>query len=227
MSEIAVIVPVLARPANARPLVDSFLASDADAELWFVASPGDTGQLDACYATGQATLVATWEPGPGDYAAKIQRGFDLTRAPFVLLGADDLRFHPGWDRALLAVAREFDVGVVGTNDLGNSAVVAGRHSTHPLVARCYIDQYGGAFGEPRQVYHAGYSHQFVDVELVELAKHRGCYAHCPDAVVEHLHPLWRKGEMDATYRKGQADGAADRRLFEQRQAMWLRQPTAV
>lgn len=223
MTQIAVVVPVLGRPQNAQTLVESFLTSAADAELWFVASPGDDGQLEACYATGQPTLVATWEPGPGDYAAKIQRGFDLTRAPFVLLGADDLRFHPGWDTALLAVASEFDVGVVGTNDLGNSVVVAGRHSTHPLVARCYIDQYGGAFGEPGQVYHAGYSHQFVDVELVELAKSRGCYAHCPDAVVEHLHPLWGKAATDATYRKGQADGEADRRLFEQRRKLWERQ----
>lgn len=225
MSSIAVICPVLGRPQNARPLVESFEASRADAQMVFVCSPGDDAEIDACLQTlhpdrDVRVEFASWPSGPGDYAMKTQLGYDLTVEPYVLCGADDLRFHPGWDIALLAIAEEYDVGVIGTADLGNGAVIAGKHSTHPLVARAYIDSYGGAYGEPGQVFHAGYSHNFVDVELVELAKRRGCYAHCHDAVVEHNHPLWRKAEMDATYRKGSADVRADRELFERRQRLW-------
>lgn len=224
MTSIAVIVPVLARPGNAAPLADSFRQSDPDAHLVFVCSPGDDAEIDACHRVaghGVSVEFASWPSGPGDYAMKTQLGYDLADAPYVLCGADDLRFHPGWDTALLAIAAEFDVGVVGTNDLGNSAVIAGRHSTHPLVARGYIDSVGGAWGEPGQVYHCGYSHNYVDVELVELAKRRGCYAHCHQAVVEHVHPLWRKSVMDDTYRKGSAGVRADRVLFETRQRQWM------
>lgn len=226
MTSIAVICPVLGRPQNARPLADSFRESGADAHLVFVCSPGDDAEVEACLAVAGVSVsveFANWPSGPGDYARKIQLGYDLAVAPYVLLGADDLRFHPGWDIALLAVAMEYDVGVVGTNDLGNGAVLAGRHSTHPLVARGYIDRFGGAWGEPGQVYHAGYSHNYVDVELVELAKARGCYAHCHQAVVEHVHPLWRKGEMDDTYRRGSRDVQADRVLFETRQREWMKE----
>lgn len=228
MSSIAVIVPVLNRPQNAKPLVDSLVASGADTHLVFVVSPGDDDQVEVCIDQGDRTDVfctvefASWPSGPGDYGMKIQRGYEsCPSTPYVLCGADDLRFHPGWDLALLRIAEEFDVGVVGTNDLGNSAVLAGRHSTHPLVARGYIDSLGGAWGEPGVVYHAGYSHNYVDVELCELAKRRGCYAHCHEAVVEHVHHLWRKGVMDDTYRLGQRGVRADRVLFETRQREWM------
>lgn len=223
MSEIAVIVPVLNRPQNAQPLADSLRAT-SDAELVFVMSEADTDQqIDACLATGGRVISLETPPGPGDYARKIQAGYEATDAPYVLLGADDLRFHPGWDTAALALFAEFDVGVVGTVDLGNQQTVAGTHSTHPLVARCYIDSLGGVVGMPGQVYFEGYDHQFVDAELVQTAIARGCYAHCHASVIEHLHPLWRKGEMDDTYRKALQETRADRALFEQRKMLWERE----
>lgn len=228
MSSIAVICPVLGRPKNARPLADSFRESASDAHLVFVCSPGDDDEVEACLETLDPSRnvrveFAGWPSGRADYSRKIQLGYDLADAPYVLCGADDLRFHPGWDTALLRIAEEFDVGVVGTADLGNGAVIAGKHSTHPLVARGYIDSMGGSWGEPGIVYHAGYSHNYVDVELVELAKRRGCYAHCHQAVIEHNHPLWRKGVMDDTYRLGQRDVKADRVLFETRQREWMKE----
>lgn len=227
MTAIAVLVPVLARPQNAQPLVESLTGSGADAELWFVCSRADGEQREACRATGAPYIEASWDPCPGDYARKIQLGYQVTRTPFVLLGADDLRFHPGWDTAALAVADEFDVGVVGTNDLGNQTTIAGTHSTHPLVARSYIETRGGYVGGQGRVYFDGYDHQYVDTELCETAKARGCYAHAVASIVEHLHVYWGKAVMDATYRKALAAGAADRALFEFRRPLWERERAAA
>ena len=222
MSRCAVIVPVLNRPQNAQPLVDSFKASGADADLFFVASSGDTDEVNACYDTGMVVMTLDRPPGPADYSAKIQRGYEATEEPLVLLAADDLIFHPGWLEAVEKIAYEYDCGVIGTNDRANPLVKAGKHSTHPVVRRCYIDKYGGVVGEPGVVYHQGYDHQFVDVELVQTAMQRGCYAHAHDAVIEHRHPLYdRKVASDATYKKGQAKGLQDRQLFESRKHLWL------
>ena len=222
------IVPVLGRPANAAPLVESFKASGADADLYFVCSWNDTNEINAVW-DACADVVGVWmlvvderTSGPGDYAFKIQFGYDRTYDPLVLLAADDLRFQPGWLEAVEKIADEYDVGVIGTNDNANPTVKAGRHSTHPVVRRCYIDKYGGSVGEPGQVYHQGYDHQYVDNELVATAMARGCYAHAHDAVVQHMHPLYNHTiKRDATYAKGQAKGAEDRRLFESRRHLWL------
>lgn len=224
MSRCAVIVPVLARPQNAQPLVDSFKASGVDADLYFVASSSDTDEVNACWDTDAVTITLDRPPGPADYSAKIQAGYEATEEPLVLLAADDLIFHPGWLEAVEKIADEYDCGVIGTNDMANPLVKRGLHSTHPVVRRCYIDRYGGVVGEPGTVYHAGYDHQWCDVELVETAKARGCYAHAHDAIVEHRHPLYdRKVASDATYKKGQAKGSEDRRLYESRRHLWERE----
>lgn len=228
-AEILIVVPVLARPQNARPLVESIEATaNSDWILTFVCSPDDGDEFDACcvemYRCERVGVeVLGSAPGPGDYARKIQKGYSYLLAedaPFVLLAADDLRFHPGWDTAALAIFDEYDVGVVGTNDLGNRQTIVGNHSTHPFVSRSYIDSLGGFVGGVGQVYFDGYDHQFVDVELVETAKARGCYAHAHDSVIEHLHPLWRKGEQDSTYRRGSSGGQKDRALYERRRRLW-------
>lgn len=227
MSRCAVIVPVLNRPQNAEGLEASYEDSIEfllDSSMVFICSPGDDEQIDVCRSLRARTLVADWKSGPGDYARKCQLGYEETDEPLVLLAADDLIFHPGWLEAVEKIADEYDCGVIGTNDMANPLVKRGLHSTHPVVRRCYIDTHGGVVGEPGTVYHQGYDHQFVDVELVQTAMQRGCYAHAHDAIVEHRHPIYdRKVASDATYKKGQAKGADDRRLFDSRRHLWERE----
>ena len=225
MSDIDVIVPVLNRPANAAPLVESLAASTDRARLYFVCSRADREQEKACHAAGGFVLLAMFPPGPGDYARKINTGFRQTRSPLVLLAADDLRFHPGWLEAVEACAAERpDAGVIGTNDLANPQVMRGRHSTHPVVRRSYVKEIGGVVGRPGIVYCEEYDHQFVDNELYATAVARGAYVHCYEARVEHMHPIFRRAvKMDATSEKGLARGAEDRRLFESRRHLWERE----
>lgn len=219
---IAAIVPVLGRPERAAPLAESFRAAvglTTGERLVFIASYDDGPQREACLATGETTYLASWRGGsPGDWARKINLGYRLTGEPYLLLGADDLRFHPGWAEAALAAFRP-GIGVVGTNDLGNPLVRAGRHATHPVVARAYADEFGTVDG-PGAVVSEAYSHCWVDNELVETAMSRGAWAFARDSYVEHLHPAWRKSEDDATYRRGQERYAEDRDLFIARRHKW-------
>ncbi len=76
---------------------------------------------------------------------------------------------------------------------------------------------------PGVVYFEGYQHNYVDNEICATAQARGCYHHCFDAHVAHLHPLWRTAEWDETYRKGSAGAAADARLFQRRRSLWERE----
>lgn len=219
---IAILIPMLGRPQA----VDSLLASlgSTPHSVHFLCSPSDHEVIAACrYAAleyhGVSVRVVPWEPGPGDWARKINLGFRETREPFLLLGASDLRFHPGWDEAALRVASKTGAGVIGTNDLGNRTVMAGKHSTHPLVRRLYIEEYG-TIDEPGQVLHESYAHQWVDTELVETARKRGQWAFAADSHVEHLHPFWKKGAMDSTYEKALSTSREDHRLFMQRRRLW-------
>lgn len=221
MNDIAILIPVLGRPANTAPLVTSIeRATTVAHRLVFLCSPDDHRQIQAARTTGADVIVMDDGPGRGDYARKMNRGYRETAEPLVFLAADDVRFRAGWDEALLA-ACEYDVGVIGTDDLGNAKVRAGQHSTHSLVRRCYVEAMGATGDrEPGLMLHEGYWHNWVDNELVEVAQACGCYMHEHAAVVEHLHPFWRKGEDDGTYERGRSHYPDDRRLYVQRRRLW-------
>lgn len=221
MSDLVVIAPVLNRPHRAQLLADSLhVAAVLDTRLVFVCSPHDTVEIAAVRATGADVLVATWDPGRGDWSKKINYAYRHTQEPYLLLAADDLHFHKGFDIAMVSLA-EHGYGVVGCSDAGNPTVKRGDHSTHPLVARAYADEFG-TIDEPGLIVHEGYRHNCPDVELVETAKARRQWAFTRDAVVEHLHPFWRKGDDDATYALGREGYHEDRRLYQHRRVLWAK-----
>jgi hypothetical protein len=211
---IAVLVPVLGRPHRVQQLVDSFRSatSPSDAALYFVAQHSDVHEVAAIRAAGLEPILVGDEDR--SWAKKINRGFERTRESWLLLAADDLRFHAGWvdnARKLLRVHE----GVIGTNDLGNPSTMHGVSSTHPLVRRRYAEVCG-TVDERGRVLHEGYDHNFADTELVSTAKRRGLYVHCYRCHVEHLHPAWGKGEWDAVYTRGQEQYHRDGALFAAR-----------
>lgn len=219
MGAIAVLIPVLDRPQRVAPLIESLERSSYAIECvpYFICSPGDDAEIEEVGRHRAHAIILPRQPAQGDYARKINTGFRVTKEPFVFLGADDLLFHPGW--AERAVARWYSTGacVVGTNDLGNSRVTSGRHSTHTLVHRAY-GECGTIDGE--QLLHEGYWHNYVDDEFIQTAQARETYSHATDAIVEHLHPSWGKAKDDATYQLGNARFHEDRRYFERRTKLW-------
>lgn len=211
---LVILVPVLRRPHRVVPLLDSIEAATPEPHrVLFICDPDDEPEkaaVDNAHG-GQRIEVA------GNYAKKINVGADVTSEPLLFLGADDLDFHPGWFEA--ASSRlEGRVAVVGTNDLGNPRVMAGKTATHSLVTRAYVEAYG-TVDERGKVLHEGYQHNFCDSEFVETAKRRRAWAFASDSTVEHLHPHWSKGEDDEVYRKGQAGFEVDRQLFHRRERL--------
>lgn len=231
---IGILVPVLGRPQAIRPLVSSIVEStSSDWSLIFLCSPGDEAGTEACAEFTVDRRIAAWlvdwkpEIG-GDWARKINYAYAETTPgiEYYLLGATDLKFHPGWDTEALRVAGETGAGVIGTNDLGNATVMRGDHATHPLVRGSYVDEHG-TIDEPGKILHEGYRHQWVDTELCETAKARGEWAFARDSRVEHLHPFWHKGTMDATYQKALSTSTEDHRLWGQRRRLWHRKRVGV
>jgi glycosyltransferase involved in cell wall biosynthesis len=219
-AHILVIIPVLRRPHRAAAVVDAFAAATHSHayRILFVGTPGDDAELDAVRATG-CDLLTVGPHADGDYARKINAAYRASSEPWLLCGADDIKPHPGWLEAAMAAAKPA-TGVIGTNDLGSARVMAGLHSTHPIVRRSYIDEHGTIDGE-RAVMHEGYPHEYADDELVATAQRRGVWVFARDSVVEHLHPAWGKAETDELY-DGQDDRMRrGRALFKRRRRLWM------
>jgi len=220
---IDVIVPVLSRPGNAQPLIDSIRANTTvEHTITFMVSPDDTNQLKACEQTDADIYIVEWQPGPADASKKWNLGYRITSNPYVFTAADDLEFEFGWDTEILRVAENTGAGMVGSNDDANPLVKRGRHSTHSLFSRAYIDTVGGTFFDgPGIVYCEKYQHQWIDTEAVKAAMDRRQWAFAMMSVVRHHHPFYyRATPMDDTYRKALGDASEDQRLYKQRLLQW-------
>lgn len=214
---IAILVPVLNRPQNVQPFLESVANTQEEHKVYFICSPGDRAEIKECEQSGAEVFKFHRKAGPGDFAQKINFAFDNTTEDFLFQGADDIRFRPGWDRQALRLSRKVHGGVIGTNDLWNPDVKRGRNSTHTLFARSYIEEFGsGTADNTGRVFCELYDHQYVDVEFIHTAKMRRRFVFSRNSIVEHLHPHWKRAEMDATYEKATRHTAQDRRLFMDR-----------
>lgn len=202
---VTIIVPVLKRPQNVKPLVKSINENTKDCQILFVMSP----EYKALYLD---TLIEVFDETDnvefmtlsvrcdyGDYARKINFGLRNSCTDWVFTGADDLKFHSDWFDNAMKIADD-NIHVIGTQDLGNSRVLLGKHSTHSLIRAEYARKIGlTAEHEGGLIYSPAYPHEYMDDELVGIAKNRGIWKFSFDSVVEHMHPNWGKASEDDSY----------------------------
>jgi hypothetical protein len=208
---LAILVPVLDRPQNVLPLLESIHANTpAPVRVLWICDPGDIAEQDAIAREGGQMISPS-----GSYAAKIRAGVEATTESLLFLAADDIRFQAGWLEEAIRLMPAAQV--VGVND-GIPRPQRPEHATHFLMTRAYAEL-PCIDGHPGPLF-GGYSHWRVDDELIATAKKRGCYAYAPAAVVEHVgHPM-QGGQDDDTYRKGRANARWDGKVFRRREHLW-------
>lgn len=218
----AVVVPVLGRPQHAEPFMRSLLASTGLATVYAVCERSEPEVAAAWRHAGAEVLWDDDEQVDGEgarahtFAEKANLAYRQTVEKFLFTCGSDVTFHPGWLSHAQHVADVLEASVVGVNDLGNQRTLAGEHAAHLLIRRSYVDEVGASWDGPKVVAHEGYTHNFVDDEIVHAAKQRGVWQMALGAVVEHHHPVFGKGEVDDVYRLGESSWEADRDLFRQR-----------
>jgi glycosyltransferase involved in cell wall biosynthesis len=221
MAEVAVVVPVLNRPQNVKPLVDSFNAhNDGTARLYFVCDADDTEQVAAIERQGCRPLFST---RGSTFAQKANSAYEQTVEPWIFLCGDDVEFTDGWIAAARALSDRYDV--IGTNDsepgrVRNPEVAAKRHADHWFTRRAYIDDEGSSLEGPGVFCPEAYYHWYTDKEIIGLARARGVFTPCLESVVIHRHPGFDGDEdarkSDPTYMRAVEWAKRDETAFRRR-----------
>lgn len=237
---LAILIPVLNRPALVDRVVGSALETTPDARVVLIMTEGYEAEGQACieslgkFGRDGSVVLMTMEPQTvGDYAQKINAGIKATTEPYLFFGADDIVFQPGWFGAalnMMSIDEGTGVGVVGTDDMGSwrpnspsrNAIRDGEHSTHCLVARWYCDL--GSIDNPDEVLTTLYAHEFVDDEFCATARYRGSWAIAPDSRVDHRHPNLGKAESDESYARSVDRIPPGRALYRSRAHLWGEDP---
>jgi len=213
---VAVIVPVLRRPWRAEPFMESWRASNpAGSAVYAVTDAEDRATRQAWFDAG--AIVLTSDRG-STYAQKVNYGLEATVEPWLLLVGDDVKFHEGWLEAALEAGQHADV--VSTNDMARTDL--DELAVHPMFSRRYLIDRGASLDGPGLICHEGYKHWYVDNEWSFLARERGVMTYAAGARIEHLHPIFRKGETDEVYELGQSHAYEDSRLWILRKNLYAR-----
>jgi hypothetical protein len=223
---LAVLVPVLNRPQNVAPLVESFLSSGTPGFLRFMVSEGDDEEWNAVAAAWSYDhrVGGIISYGAHSWPEKINFGVEQWDADWYLCAADDVTFTEGWWDATEQLRTDPSIGVIGTNDSvtgrGNPRVASGDHTVHPLVRGIYArtpNLDGGPFCVE------SVKHWYSDDLIVAVAQHRGAWAFCPEAIIEHHHPYWHPNTIpfDATYQLGESSAEQDREAAQAWAGRWL------
>ena len=222
MAEVAIIVPVLGRPEHAATFMESLRANTPKTKynVYPVNEWNDQETAEAWRAEGRLSPKRVHLCSRNDahtFAEKVTAAYSWeTGEPYVLLVGSDVVFKPHWFESAIKVADKTGAGLIATNDLGNPRVMAGRHATHPLISRRYIEEKGASWDGPGTIVHTGYRHNAVDDEWSTKALLDGEFAFARRSVIEHRHPIWGKGDMDWVYAKGQESFNEDVALFQRR-----------
>ncbi len=221
---IDVLVPAMQRPQNAAPFMASLTSTVHDLGLMRVIAIYGPDDLDTAVAWERAgAVVILCYRQPGSFPQRINWGYVATQrirpGQWMLLAGDDIQFRLGWYEAFQqTLLANPTASVIGSNDLGNGAVVSGQTATHMFIRRSYVDEVGASWDGPGLECHEGYRHCYVDDEIVHAAKQRGVWIHSAGCVIEHMHPAWGKAAHDDVYAVGGQSMPADGQLFGQRRA---------
>jgi hypothetical protein len=128
----------------------------------------------------------------------------------LMMCGDDIAFRtPGWD---VRVAEAFEqvpdrIALVFGNDL----IQHEHHATHPFIHRRWYEAVG--YLVPN-----GFSCDWCDTWLNEVAVELGRRVYLPDVITEHIHPVIGKARMDDNHRERLARGKRDnvRAIYESR-----------
>ena len=181
--------PILARLEPQPPEADKMLMNRCDVIVPLVRKANRKRLTKSLKATGSFQMIEGVEGNT--YAENVNKCVAASQADWVIIVGDDCEFTPGWFEAAQKLTDRYDV--IGTNDseagrVRNPAVANGSHADHFLIRRSYIDDEGATLDGPGITASTAYGHFYTDKEIIELAKARGVFTPCLDAVVIHHHP---------------------------------------
>ena len=191
--KMCVVVPSRGRPENAERLAQAFKDTNTEADLYIVIDNDDPKWNEYAKSENYKKLPA--DNKTGGCAKSLNTGavylLDITKFPlydyFVFMGDDHIPRTQGWDKAFIQALGQ-STGIVYGDDLLQGANLP----TAFGMSRDLVN-------ELRGMTFPGCVHLFFDNFVKQLGLDLEYLKYLPDVIIEHLHPVAGKAEMDEGY----------------------------
>jgi len=191
--KMCVVVPSRGRPENAERLAKAFIDTNVDADLYFIVDNDDPKWNE--YAKNENIKCLPADNKTGGCAASLNTGvvylLDFAKFPlydyFVFMGDDHLPRTQNWDKAFIQ-ALGINTGIAYGDDL-----LQGENLPTAFVMSrdLVVELQGMTF--------PGCIHLFFDNFVKQLGIDLNYLKYLPQVIIEHLHPVAGKAEMDEGY----------------------------
>jgi hypothetical protein len=213
VTDLVVIIPSRSRPDAVVELLDAFAATCPAETQVALAVDKDDPKLDG-YGQLAHRLLCRVEQAEGNMVTALNSAATHVATkykPFAIgfMGDDHRPRTQGWDQAYLDELRKLGTGIVYGNDLLQCEKLPTQVAMTSDIVRAL------GYMAPRDL-----THLYVDNAWLALGTELDRISYLPEVVVEHMHPVARKGEWDDGYVR--VNSAA---LFARDKAMfgrWLR-----
>lgn len=191
--KMCVVVPSRGRPENAERLAQAFKDTNTEADLYIVIDNDDPKWNEYAKSENYKKLPA--DNKTGGCAKSLNTGavylLDITKFPlydyFVFMGDDHIPRTENWDKAFIQALGQ-NTGIVYGDDLLQGANLP----TAFGMSRDLVN-------ELRGMTFPGCVHLFFDNFVKQLGLDLEYLKYLPDVIIEHLHPVAGKAEMDEGY----------------------------
>lgn len=205
---ISICLPTRGRPERFADMYYSAMAT-AGAEVEVIAVLDDDDDTAKDYPIGPKYVTV---PAGTKQSGLWSVAWEHAKGDIAHMGADDLIYRSrDWDETVARSFRQWrdKIGMVYVNDLNavRDKPFAGQHhsdeiaggfvfSANPFVTREWIAALDGFFTPPF------YESWEADTWIYQLAENISRIAYVGNVVIEHMHPMTGKAEMDETYQRG-------------------------
>lgn len=191
--KMCVVVPSRGRPENAERLAQAFKDTNTEADLYVIID-NDDPKWDE-YAKSETYKKLPADNKTGGCAKSLNTGavnlLDITKYPlydyFVFMGDDHLPRTQGWDKAFIQALGQNTGIVYGDDLLQGSNLPTAFGMSRDLVSELQGMTFPGCI------------HLFFDNFVKQLGLDLEYLKYLPDVIIEHLHPVAGKAEMDEGY----------------------------
>lgn len=203
MAELIIFVPTRGRPQRVAPMIEAFRetgAFDDLVDLVFLIDADDPRcaeyqqeikEYPGYGFSGSASylLCPAWLPMVPKLEAAVEAHVSMSNTPVGFMGDDHLPRTQGWAKEYLRVFSS-EIAIVS----GPDGMRLDDLPTHWAMSAEIPRALGRMVPAPVE-------HLYCDNAIRDLGRGAGVYRWLPDVLVEHLHPMAGKAEVDEGYRK--------------------------
>lgn len=210
-AEIAILIPTYGRSSRFQAIIENIENNTIIPHAtYFICENTDQPSIKEANRLNQKLIVVSGNT----YVSAVNAGYRSTKEPFILLGSDDIVFSENWDTKMLEQFADPAIGIAGHIDEWKISKT-GKHGSHLMVRRAYIEKYGGVTDEKNTIYSSRYHHIMCDIETEQTAMMRKAFA-MSDAFISHTHWYMKTAVMDPTYQRAIDVAERDRKTFQER-----------